>query len=45
MQHAIQYLLLGFIAGNALWQFYAAARWLTRRLFSAFNTNQPRRAG
>ena len=32
MQHAIQYLLLAFIAGNALWQFYAAMRWLTRRL-------------
>jgi hypothetical protein len=25
MQHAIQYLLLAFIAGNALWQGYTAA--------------------
>jgi hypothetical protein len=37
MQHAIQYLLLGFIAGNALGQGYASVRWLTRWLFSAFN--------
>jgi hypothetical protein len=33
MQHAIQYFLLAFIAGNALWQAYTAARWLVRRLW------------
>jgi len=32
MQHTIQYLLLGFIAGNAVWQAYAAVRWVTRRI-------------
>jgi hypothetical protein len=33
MQHAIQYSLLAFIGANAVWQGYAAARWLTRRLW------------
>jgi hypothetical protein len=31
MQHTIQYMLLSYIAGNALWQAYTAARWLARR--------------
>jgi hypothetical protein len=33
VHQAVIYLLLAFIAGNALWQAYIAVRWLTRRLW------------
>jgi hypothetical protein len=33
VHQAVIYLLLAFIAGNALWQVYIAVRWLTRRLW------------
>jgi hypothetical protein len=33
VHQAVIYLLLAFIAGNAVWQAFTTARWLIRRLW------------